>query len=129
MPVPDDQTNMYGVAAGKALGDGNIAVEQIVEKPPRGTAPSNLAVIGRYLLPPDVFGILEQVKPGAGGEIQLTDALAVLAQQDRLIGVRFQGERYDAGDRLGYLQANVAYALKRPELREGLLAYLRRVVQ
>jgi UTP--glucose-1-phosphate uridylyltransferase len=129
LPVPDDQTNMYGVAAGKALGDGNIAVEQIVEKPPRGTAPSNLAVIGRYLLPPDVFGILEQVKPGAGGEIQLTDALAVLAQQDRLIGVRFQGERYDAGDRLGYLQANVAYALKRPELREGLLAYLRRVVQ
>jgi UTP--glucose-1-phosphate uridylyltransferase len=129
MPVPDDQTNMYGVAAGKALGDGNIAVEQIVEKPPRGTAPSNLAVIGRYLLPPDVFGILEQVKPGAGGEIQLTDALAVLAQQDRLIGVRFQGERYDAGDRLGYLQANVAYALKRPDLRDGLLAYLRKVVQ
>jgi UTP--glucose-1-phosphate uridylyltransferase len=129
MPVPDDQTNMYGVAAGKALGDGNIAVEQIVEKPPRGTAPSNLAVIGRYLLPPDVFGILEQVKPGAGGEIQLTDALAVLAQQDRLIGVRFQGERYDAGDRLGYLQANVAYALKRPDLRDGLLAFLRKVVQ
>jgi len=129
MPVPDDQTNMYGVAAGKALGDGTIAVEQIVEKPPRGTAPSNLAVIGRYLLPPDIFGILEQVKPGAGGEIQLTDALAVLAQQGRLIGVRFQGERYDAGDRLGYLQANVAYALKRPDLRDGLLAYLRKVVQ
>ena len=129
MPVPDDQTNMYGVAAGKALGDGNITVEQIVEKPPRGTAPSNLAVIGRYLLPPDVFGILEQVKPGAGGEIQLTDGLAVLAQQGRLIGVRFQGERYDAGDRLGYLQANVAYALKRPDLRDGLLAWLRKVVQ
>ncbi|HTO99480.1 MAG TPA: UTP--glucose-1-phosphate uridylyltransferase GalU [Myxococcales bacterium] len=129
MPVPDDQTSMYGVAAGKALPDGNIAVEQIVEKPPRGTAPSNLAVIGRYLLPPDIFGILEQVKPGAGGEIQLTDALAVLAQQGRLIGVRFKGERYDAGDRLGYLQANVAYALKRPDLRDGLLAWLRKVVQ
>ena len=106
-----------------------MQVQKIVEKPPKGTAPSNLAVIGRYLLPPDVFGILERLRPGAGGEIQLTDALAVLAQQDRLVGVRFQGERHDAGDRLGYLQANVAYALKRPELREGLLAFLRKVLQ
>ena len=86
-------------------------------------------MIGRYLLPPDIFPILEQVKPGAGGEIQLTDALAVLAKQGRLIGVRFEGERHDAGDRLGYLQANIAYALKRPDLREGLLAYMRKVVQ
>jgi UTP--glucose-1-phosphate uridylyltransferase len=129
MPVPDDQTQLYGVAAGKQLGSGNIEVEKIVEKPPRGTAPSNLAVIGRYLLPPDIFGILEQVKPGAGGEIQLTDALAVLAQQNRLVGVRFKGERHDAGDRLGYLQANIAYALKRPDLREGLLSFMRRAVQ
>jgi UTP--glucose-1-phosphate uridylyltransferase len=129
MPVPEDQTQMYGVAAGKAEADGSILVDRIVEKPARGTAPSNLAVIGRYLLPPDIFGILEQVKPGAGGEIQLTDALAVLAQQGRLVGVRFEGDRYDAGDRLGYLQANIAYALKRADLREGLLAYLRKVVQ
>ena len=129
MPVPDDQTHMYGVAAGKPQADGNILIERMVEKPPRGSAPSNLAVIGRYLLPHDIFGILEQVKPGAGGEIQLTDALAVLAQQGRLIGVRFKGERHDAGDRLGYLQANVAYALKRPELRDGLLAWLKKVVK
>ena len=127
MPVPDDQTHMYGVGAGPALTDGNIQVEKIVEKPPRGTAPSNLAVIGRYLLPPEIFGILEQVKPGAGGEIQLTDALAVLAREGRLIGVRFEGERHDAGDRLGYLQANIAYAMKRAELRDGLLAYMRKV--
>src|SRR5438067_8290716 len=129
MPVPDDQTHMYGVAAGPQLADGSVQVEKIVEKPARGTAPSNLAVIGRYVLPPDVFGILEQVKPGAGGEIQLTDALAVLASQGRLAGVRFQGERHDAGDRLGYLQANLAYALKRPELRDPLLEYLRQVVK
>jgi UTP--glucose-1-phosphate uridylyltransferase len=128
MPVPDDQTQLYGVAAGPALG-ANIQVEKIVEKPARGTAPSNLAVIGRYLLPPDVFEILEKVKPGAGGEIQLTDALAVLAQQGRLIGVRFSGERHDAGDRLGYLQANIAYALKRPELRDPLRAYMRKVLR
>jgi UTP--glucose-1-phosphate uridylyltransferase len=129
MPVADDQTHLYGVAAGKAQPDGNLLVERIVEKPARGSAPSNLAVVGRYVLPPDIFGILEQVKPGAGGEIQLTDALAVLAQQGRLVGVRFNGVRHDAGDRLGYVIANVAYALKRPDLREGLLAYLRKVVQ
>ena len=129
MPVPDDQVHLYGVAAGKALPDGNLLVEKMVEKPPRGTAPSNLAVIGRYVLPPDIFGILEKVKPGAGGEIQLTDALAVLAKEGRLVGVRFKGERHDAGDRLGYLQANIAWALKRPELRDGLLAWLRKVTQ
>jgi len=129
MPVPADQAHLYGCAAGPQLSDGNIEVQKIVEKPPRGTAPSNLAVIGRYLLPPDVFGILEKVKPGAGGEIQLTDALAVLAQEGRLLGVRFKGVRYDAGDRLGYLQANLAYALKRPELREGLLSWLREVIR
>jgi UTP--glucose-1-phosphate uridylyltransferase len=129
MPVRDDQTHMYGVAAGKPQPDGNVLVDRMVEKPPRGSAPSNLAVVGRYLLPPDAFAILERVKPGAGGEIQLTDALAVLAQEGRLVGVLFQGERHDAGDRLGYLQANVAYALKRPDLREPLLEYLRQVVK
>ncbi|HEX4385640.1 MAG TPA: UTP--glucose-1-phosphate uridylyltransferase GalU [Myxococcales bacterium] len=127
MAVPDDQVHMYGVAAGPALADGNIAVEKMVEKPPKGTEPSNLAVIGRYVLPPDIFDILEKVKPGAGGEIQLTDALEVLAKQGRLVGVKFKGQRHDAGDRLGYLQANIAYALKRPELRDGLLAYMRQV--
>jgi UTP--glucose-1-phosphate uridylyltransferase len=129
IPVADDQTHLYGVAAGKMQAEGNILVDRIVEKPPSGSAPSNLAVVGRYVLPPDVFGILEQLEPGAGGEIQLTDALAVLAQHGRLIGVRFRGERHDAGDRLGYLQANIAYALKRPELRDELLAYLRKVVK
>ena len=129
MPVPEDQIHLYGVAAGPKLADGNVQVERMVEKPARGSAPSNLAVIGRYLLPPDIFAILEKVKPGAGGEIQLTDALAVLAQQGRLLGVRFEGERYDAGDRLGYLQANIAYALKRQDLREGLLSYLRQVTR
>ena len=129
MAVPDDQTHLYGIAAGPRLPDGTIVVEKMVEKPKPGTAPSNLAAIGRYLLPPDIFGILEQVKPGAGGEIQLTDALAVLAQQGRLLGVTLQGERHDAGDRLGYLQANIAYALKRPELREGLLAFMKKATK
>jgi UTP--glucose-1-phosphate uridylyltransferase len=129
MPVPETQVNLYGVAAGRAVDGGHIEVERIVEKPPRDRAPSNLAVIGRYVLPPEVFDVLARLSPGAGGEIQLTDALAALAEQKRLLGVRFQGTRYDAGDRLGYLQANVAYALKRPDLREPLLAWLREVVQ
>ncbi len=133
MPVPEDQAHLYGVAAGPLLegsagklgAGGHIVVERMVEKPPRGTAPSNLAVIGRYVLPPQIFEILAETKPGAGGEIQLTDALAVLAARGQLLGVRFAGTRHDAGDRLGYLKANLAYALKRPELREGLLDYLR----
>ncbi len=114
---------------GRATDGGHIEVDRIVEKPPRDRAPSNLAVIGRYVLPPDVFDILARLPAGAGGEIQLTDALAVLAQQKRLLGVRFQGVRHDAGDRLGYLQANVAYALKRPDLRDPLLQWLREVVK
>jgi len=130
MPVPESQVHLYGVGAGKPFEDGgHILVDRIVEKPKRADAPSNLAVIGRYLLPPDVFDILANLKPGAIGEIQLTDALAVLAGQGRLLGVRFTGTRHDAGDRLGYLQANIAYALKRPDLRDGLLAFLREVAR
>ena len=134
MPVAEDQAHLYGVAAGALLegpagAAGHILVEKMVEKPPRGTAPSNLAVIGRYVLPPGIFQILAETRPGAGGEIQLTDALAVLAARGQLVGVRFTGLRHDAGDRLGYLQANLAYALKRPELREGLLAYMKELVK
>jgi UTP--glucose-1-phosphate uridylyltransferase len=128
MPVPDNETHMYGIAAGKSVGDRMIQIEKLVEKPKQGTSPSNLAVIGRYVLPPDVFEILENTKPGAGGEIQLTDALDKLAAQGRLIGYAFEGQRYDAGDRLGYLKANIAYGLKRPELKDGLLSYMRELV-
>jgi len=130
MPVPESQVHLYGIGAGKPFEDGgHILVDRIVEKPKRADAPSNLAVIGRYVLPPDIFDILANLKPGAIGEIQLTDALAVLAEKGRLLGVRFTGTRHDAGDRLGYLQANIAYALKRPDLREGLLAFLREVTR
>ena len=128
MPVPEDQAHLYGVAAGPALSSSTLSVERIVEKPPRGQAPSNLAVVGRYVLPPEIFEVLAQLEPGVGGEIQLTDALAQLAARGQLVGVRFTGTRHDAGDRLGYLQANIAYALKRPELRDGLIAYMKSVL-
>ncbi len=126
MEVDPAETNLYGIAAGKPLADDRVLeISQIIEKPAPGTAPSNHAVIGRYVLPPSIFEILRNTRPGVGGEIQLTDALAVLARTEGLLGYRFRGERYDAGDRLGYLKANVAYALKRPDLREPLLEYLR----
>jgi UTP--glucose-1-phosphate uridylyltransferase len=128
MEVPLEETGSYGIAAGQPIDERTLRIERLVEKPKRDP-PSRLAVIGRYVLPPRIFGILESQQPGVGGEIQLTDALAVLAREEGLVGYRFEGERYDAGDRFGYLKANVAYALKRPGLREPLLAWLRQVIR
>jgi UTP--glucose-1-phosphate uridylyltransferase len=127
MKVPESQTHLYGIAAGERLSEREIRVERMVEKP-KSSPPSNLAVIGRYVLPGKVFELLRKTKPGVGGEIQLTDALAELARTDGLIGFEFEGERHDAGDRLGYLKANIAYSLKRPELREGLIEFMKSVV-
>jgi UTP--glucose-1-phosphate uridylyltransferase len=128
MDVPRDETHLYGIAAGSAVDERTIRIDRLVEKP-KQDPPSSLAVIGRYVLPPRVFDILEQVRPGVGGEIQLTDALAVLAREDGLLGYRFEGDRYDAGDRVGYLKANVAYALKRPDLGPQLRDWLREVIR
>ncbi len=127
MEVPASETSMYGIAAGEKLDDRTLKVTKIVEKP-KSNPPSNLAVIGRYVLPASVFGILEKTEKGVGGEIQLTDALARLAETEGLIGYRFEGTRYDAGDKLGYLKANIAYALKRSELKDGLLGFMKDVV-
>lgn len=128
MEVPDNQTHMYGIAAGEKLDDRTLRITHIVEKPKPGTAPSNLAVIGRYVLPAQTMDILSATKPGVGGEIQLTDALAELVKGPGLLGHLFEGKRYDAGDKLGYVQANIAYALKRPELKGNLLAWMKEVV-
>jgi UTP--glucose-1-phosphate uridylyltransferase len=129
MEVDPREAHLYGIAAGRPLDSRTLEVTQIIEKPKAGTAPSNLAVIGRYVLPPSIFELLRKTSPGVGGEIQLTDALAELARTEGLLGYRFEGERYDAGDRFGYLKANLAYGLKRPELREPLLAYMRSVLK
>jgi len=128
MEVPPVETSMYGIAAGTALDDRTLRIERLVEKP-RRDAPSNLAVIGRYVLPPRIFEILDAIPQGVGGEIQLTDALAVLAREDGLLGYRFEGDRYDAGDRFGYLKANIAFALKRPDLAGPLREFLREVAR
>jgi UTP--glucose-1-phosphate uridylyltransferase len=128
LAVPEDKTQLYGVISGKAVRERLYHVEKLVEKPAPGTAPSNLSVLGRYVLPPSIFDILERTPPGKGGEIQLTDALDALARQGQLHGLETEGNLYDAGDRLGYIEATVAFALKRPELAKELRPVLRRLL-
>jgi UTP--glucose-1-phosphate uridylyltransferase len=129
MEVEAGQEHQYGIVQGKDVGDGLIQIEDMVEKPAPGTAPSRLAIVGRYVLPAAIWPLLERTQPGKGGEIQLTDALRVLAREGAgCYGVRIDGIRHDAGDKLGYLGANLAYALKRKDLQPGLLALMRRLV-
>jgi UTP--glucose-1-phosphate uridylyltransferase len=129
-PVPEDQTHQYGIVG---VEDASAKVSKItgmVEKPPRGTAPSNLHITGRYILQPSIFGLLESQERGAGGEIQLTDSMIRLSQSEPFYAVRFDGTIYDTGSKLGFLIANVAYALARDELggpfRQELEALLKR---
>ena len=122
--VPREQTRQYGIVSSTNLEQGVERVNGIVEKPMPEVAPSTLAVVGRYILTPRIFHYLARVKPGAGGEIQLTDGIAALMQEEKLLAYRFTGIRYDCGSKLGYLQAQVAFGLKHPELRDEFAAYL-----
>lgn len=126
--VPATQTHLYGIIQGKEVEERVYQVTELVEKPTPKQAPSNLAVIGRYILPAEIFVILESTPPGRGGEIQLTDALQELAVRMPLYGYEFSGERYDAGDKVGYLEANIAFALKRPQMAERLTEFIRRIL-
>jgi len=122
--VPQERTASYGVVKTGAS-DGHVhEVVDMVEKPRPEKAPSNLAVIGRYVLSPRIFALLEETAPGAKGEIQLTDAMRVLAQEEKLLAVEFEGTRYDTGDKLGFLQATVEVALGREDLGAPLRAWL-----
>lgn len=124
MEVPADQTSSYGVLD---LGEQNgrtLHVKGMVEKPKAGTAPSNLAVIGRYILSPKVFASLDSQERGAGGEIQLTDAIAKQIDGEGVFGYRFDGTRFDCGSKAGFLQATVAFGLSRPDLRDDLLSFI-----
>jgi UTP--glucose-1-phosphate uridylyltransferase len=131
MEVNGPAISSYGVLDAKQTSENDrlYAVSNMVEKPKQEQAPSNLAIIGRYVLTPDLFAILAKTAADARGEIQLTDALRTLTQKGAgTLGVTVDGVRHDAGDKLGYLGANLAYALKRPELRPGVLALMRRLV-
>jgi UTP--glucose-1-phosphate uridylyltransferase len=125
MEVPPDMISMYGCAAVEPGGGDVVRVTGLVEKPPADEAPSNLAIIGRYVLSPTVFDVLRETPPGRGGEIQLTDAISGLLTTEPVHGVVFRGRRYDTGDRLDYLKAVVRLAAERDDLGEPFLAWLR----
>jgi UTP--glucose-1-phosphate uridylyltransferase len=122
--VPLEEISSYGVVDVQPVGPGLGEIKRIVEKPKREDAPSNLAVVGRYILTPRIFKLLERTPRGAGGEIQLTDAISMMIQEQTVLAYEFEGKRYDCGSKLGYLEANVEYGLKHPELAEGFRAYL-----
>jgi len=124
--VPRDAVHRYGIIEGEKIGKRAYEVADMVEKPRPEKAPSDLAIIGRYILPPSIFQALEATRPGSGGEIQLTDAIRSLIGKERVIGFEFEGVRYDAGTKLGFQMANVAFALKDPEIGPGLRAFLRK---
>ncbi|OGA18043.1 MAG: UTP--glucose-1-phosphate uridylyltransferase [Betaproteobacteria bacterium RIFCSPLOWO2_02_FULL_63_19] len=123
--IPREQSRQYGIVSFEPEKEGVERISAIVEKPEPEVAPSNLAVVGRYVLTPRIFYHLERVTPGAGGEIQLTDAIATLLTEERVLACRFQGTRYDCGSKLGYLQAMVAFGRKHPEVGPSFEAYLR----
>jgi UTP--glucose-1-phosphate uridylyltransferase len=114
--VPPGQEHLYGIIDGEKVGDRDWRVRKMIEKPAPGTAPSRLAIIGRYVLPPEIFEILEQTPPGRGGEIQLTDAMAILSERRGMHGLEVEGRRFDAGDRAGYVLAVLYYALRRKDI-------------
>ncbi|GJE69145.1 UTP--glucose-1-phosphate uridylyltransferase GalU [Methylorubrum podarium] len=123
--VKPEETHQYGiVAVGETFGQ-TFEITGMVEKPKQGTAPSNFIISGRYILQPEIFSILERGEKGAGGEIQLTDAMIRLAEQQKFYGMRFDGRTYDTGSKIGFLTANLAYGLERPELADALKAEIR----
>lgn len=127
--VPLEKVSSYGIVTSQPTDEPRtFTVSDMVEKPAVEDAPSRLAVLGRYVITPEVFDILEQTPPGRGNEIQLTDALKVLAKEQAMYAYNFEGRRYDVGDKQGFLEATVEMALKRPDLRDKFLAYLKDIV-
>lgn len=122
--VPVSEIHRYGVVSGEKVKDNVFRLNGLVEKPSPSHAPSDMAIIGRYILTADIFAVLEQVKPGKGGEIQLTDALSGLLKKRPIYGYLFTGKRYDAGDKVGYLKATVDLAMKNPQVSEQFKEYL-----
>ncbi|MDE7063910.1 MAG: UTP--glucose-1-phosphate uridylyltransferase GalU [Desulfovibrionaceae bacterium] len=129
MEVPQEKVNRYGIIAGEEVSPGVYRVNDMVEKPERDKAPSRMAIVGRYVLTPDIFDYLQKVTPGHGGEIQLTDAMQALARDKGMMAVKMAGIRFDAGDWAEYLTANIYFALQDEELRYELIGYLKNILQ
>jgi UTP--glucose-1-phosphate uridylyltransferase len=126
--VPKSQTRQYGIIDAKKIEDGVYLVKDLVEKPSPAEAPSNLAIIGRYILTPEIFNALERTRPGKGGEIQLTDGLRLLMQKQPIYAYEIKGVRYDAGDKLGFLKATVEFGLKNREFGDDFRTYLKKLI-
>jgi len=126
--VPGDQVHRYGVVGARDWTGNAFTIDKMVEKPKREAAPSNLIISGRYILQPEIFAEIEKQEPGTGGEIQITDAMIRLMARQRFHGIKYQGTTYDCGDKIGFLSANVAFALERPDLGPGFRAALRRIL-
>jgi UTP--glucose-1-phosphate uridylyltransferase len=126
--VPKDQTKNYGIVEGTPYNDRTYKVDRMVEKPSPGTTESDMAIIGRYILRPEIFALLEETTPGHGGEIQLTDALVKLSRQRVMYAFEFKGTRFDAGDKLGYLKAIIAFGLRHPELGAEFRKHIKQVI-
>jgi UTP--glucose-1-phosphate uridylyltransferase len=122
--VPDDDVMHYGIIRPRTVREGLHEVIDMIEKPPREQAYSNLAIIGRYVLPPDIFSALEETTPGAGGEIQLTDAIKRMLGRGSVLGLEYEGRRFDAGNKPGFVKANIYLGLRHPEVREELLSFI-----
>ncbi len=125
--VPESSVSSYGIIApGTRFDDRTVKVDNFVEKPAKEEAPSNYACLGRYILEPEIFDYLERVEPGKGGEIQLTDAiLEMIKYGDKVLAYDFEGDRYDIGDKFGYIRANVEFGLRHDDIKEDLKAYLK----
>ncbi len=127
-PVPIETVNRYGIVDGIYMDERVTRVQRLVEKPDVQKAPSNIAILGRYILTPRIFSILENQGAGAGGEIQLTDAIATLNRIEAVYAYEFEGKRYDVGEKLGFIQTVLDFALNRPEIRDELLTYIKGIV-
>lgn len=126
--VPKSDVSKYGIISGKMIDERLYKINDLVEKPNVEDSPSNIAILGRYIIEPEIFEILESTKPGAGGEIQLTDALKELSTKQDIYAYIFEGRRHDIGNKLGFLQATVEFALKREDLKDAFIAYLRHLI-
>ena len=127
--VDPQDVNKYGIVGGLHIEDRVYKVKELVEKPSVEEAPSNVAILGRYIITPKIFEILENTAPGKGNEIQLTDALLKLIEHEAMYAYDFEGRRYDVGDKLGFLQATVEYALRKEDLRDGFIEYLNNIIK
>ena len=128
-PVPDDKVKNYGVVSLGGKGDGRVLpIDGMVEKPKPGTEPSNLTILGRYILQPQIFAILADQEKGAGGEIQLTDAMLTLLKRQPFYALRYEGRAFDCGSKLGFISANIAYALARPDLAKAVSAEIKKLL-